>query len=388
MVVTGIGAVTGRARDAAGLWATRFSVPLDAGTIALDPGLLRTPPRWGDIAARAAVDAVAEAWAQAGLAGPFVSRPTPRYQDRIGVVLGVGLGGLRAGERVTAAAAAGRESRPRDVLSLSPAEPVAAVARWVGATGPCRGVASACASGTDAIAEAARLIAGGVCDVVVAGACDAGATAANIAGLRRLGVLSATGRSRPFDTDRDGLVLAEAAAVLVLEATGTARRRGAVPLARVLGGAARRNDGGHSAAPAPDGATVTACIRAASADAGIGVADLVALTAHATGTAVGDEAEASGLRRTMTNCAVPITAGKAATGHAMAAAGALDAVTTVLALNDGRMPPVVGFQRAAPGSAAADLDLVTEPRTLADGPVATVAAGFGGFTAVLVLAPA
>jgi 3-oxoacyl-[acyl-carrier-protein] synthase II len=387
-VITGVGVVTARAADPEAFWAIRATVPPSGVALALDEATLQHPRRDGDLVTRASLDAAVQAWHRADLA----ESPSPGGERApgagAGCVWGVGLAGLRAAERAAAAVAAGLDPTPRDVIALSPAEPVAAVARRLGLSGPCRAVATACASATDAIAEAARLVASGACDVVVAGGAEAGATPLNLAGLARLGVLSRTGVARPFDDDRDGLVLAEAAGALVLESPGHARARGARPLAAVLGSASGRDPDAGAVAPGPAGLAVSDVVTRALTAAGLRPADLAAVLAHAAGTAVGDAAEGAGLARLLAGSQVPVTAGKGATGHAMAASGALAAVEAVLALEHRRLPAVVGLRTRPQRSAAGDLDLVTRPRDLVPGPVAAVSAGFGGFTAAVVIGPA
>jgi 3-oxoacyl-[acyl-carrier-protein] synthase II len=382
-VVTGVGVVCARADGPEGFWSGRHSAPAPGPALPIDPSRLRHEPRWGDVTARAGLDAAVEAWTAAGLPDPAGAGLVPA---RTGVVWGVGLSGLRALGSATAALREGRDPAPRDVLALSPAEPAAAIARRLGLTGPGRAVATACASGTDAIADAARLVRTGACTVVVAGGAEAGAVPENLAGLRRVGVLSPQGRARPFDRHRDGLVLAEAAAAVVVEDAGHAAARGAVPLARVLGAASLRDADGHPAGPGPDGHAVTAVLAAALSAAALDPGDLVAVDAHATGTVLGDEAEARGLVRLLGPGTVPVVAGKGATGHAMAAAGALDAVEMVLSLGHQRLAPAIGLSRPGDG-AVADLDIVATPRILRPGPVASVSVGFGGFTSALVLGP-
>lgn len=387
-VVTGLGVVTARARGAEEFWATRATAPPPGAALALDGTALRHPPRDGDLVTRASLDAAVDAWCAAGLPADGWDAAGTVSRGRPGCVWGVGLAGLRAAERAGAALAAGRDPAPRDVLALSPAEPVAAVARRLGLRGPCRAVATACASATDAIADAAGLVASGVCDVVVAGGAEAGATPLNLAGLARLGVLSRDGVARPFDDDRDGLVLAEGAAALVLESPAHAAARGVRPLAAVLGSASGRDLEAGPVAPGAGGSAQSEVVTRALAAAGLRAPDLAAVLAHAAGTAVGDAAEAAGLARLLGGAPVPVTAGKGATGHAMAASGALAAVETVLALGRSRLPPVVGLRIRPVRSAAAHLDLVTQPRAFAPGPVVSVSAGFGGFVSALVIGPA
>ena len=342
---------------------------------------------------RAALAAAREALLGAGLG-------TRGGGPRTGVVLGVGLGGLHAWERAVLAAERGASVSPADSVASSPAAAPAEVARLAGATGPCRGVSTACAGGTDAIGDAAALIRRGRCDVVLAGGVEAGATATNAAGLRRSGALSAAGAARPFDAGRDGLVLAEGAAVLVLEEAGYAAARGARPLAEILG-AASACDAGHPTAPRADGAMLAACGREALDEAGVAAGDLAAVDAHATGTRAGDAAEARALDAIFGGALPPVVATKGATGHAMAAAGALDAVVAVLALQRGLLPPVAGLRTVDPelGLDPACLGLADSgasregefhsngARAFAPGPVLSLSAGFGGYNAALVLAP-
>lgn len=380
VVITGLGVVTGRAPGVDQFWATRHTAPPVGAALPLDEATLRHPRRDGDLVTRATLDAAVQAWLDAGLP----DQQAPASASRTGVVWGVGLVGLRAAERGVAAIAAGRDPAPRDVLALSPAEPVAALARRLGVAGPCRAVATACASATDAMADAARLIAAGTCDVVVAGGAEAGATPVNLAGLRRLGVLSRAGVARPFDGARDGLVIAEGAAAVVLESVDHARRRGARVLATVLGSASVRDLEAGPVAPGPRGTAVARVIATAVADAGLAPTDLVTVLAHATGTGAGDAAEAEGVAVAIGD-RVPVTAGKGATGHAMAASGALAAIEAVLVLRHGQVPPVVNL-RAQAGPAEA-LDLVTRARRVHPGPVVSLSVGFGGFTSAVVFAP-
>lgn len=380
VLVTGLGVVTGRAMGPDQFWATRHTAPPAGAALPLDEASLRHPRRDGDLVTRATLDAALQAWRDAGLPDPRA----PVAAGRTGVVWGVGLAGLRAAERGVASIAAGRDPGPRDVLALSPAEPVAALARRLGVAGPCRAVATACASATDAIADAAQLIAAEVCDVVVAGGAEAGATPVNLAGLRRLGVLSRAGVARPFDEGRDGLVLAEGAAAVVLESAEHAGRRGARALATVQGWVSARDLEAGPVAPGPRGTAVAGVITTVLDDAGLTAADLAAVIAHATGTGAGDAAEAEGLAAAVGD-RVPVTAGKGATGHAMAASGALAAVEALLILQHGVLAPVVNL-RARTGAPEA-LDLVTRPRQVRPGPVVLLSAGFGGFTSAIVLGP-
>lgn len=377
VVVTGLGVVTAVGRGVDVLWDSLFA-PVAPGPVR---SLAFTARGQGpDAVGAAALVAFEEAQAAAHLQGGG---------PRTGVVLGTGLGGLHAWERAVLAHARGGSVTPRSSVASSPAAAAAAVAHALSATGPCRGVATACAAGTDAIADGAALIRMGRCDVVLVGGAEAAATATNVEGLRRSGALSPSGAGRPFDIRRDGLVLAEAAAALVLESAEHALGRGVSPLAEVAGWASTC-DAGHASAPRPDGRELARCAEEAVADAGLVPAEVAAVDAHATGTRAGDAAEAAALTRMFGRGGVPpVIATKGATGHAMAAAGAVGAVVAVLALQRGELPPVAGLDSLDPslGLDPASLGLGLPARPWAPGPVLSLSAGFGGFNAAVVLTP-
>jgi 3-oxoacyl-[acyl-carrier-protein] synthase II len=338
----------------------------------LSPKQVLRTDRSVQLALCAAADAVRDA---GGLAG----RP-----ERRAVVTGTGYGGVISQEDGV--------GRPRALYV--PHIMHNAAAFWITAahrvTGPSLTVSTACASGAHAVGEGLMLIRSGSADVVVAGGHDAPLTPTTLLAFRRLGALAPglpdpAGASRPFDADRRGFVLAEGAAFLVLERLAVARARGARVYAR-LAGYGRTSDAHHLTAPHPDGAGARACVEQALADARLSPADVAHVNAHGTGTELNDLAEARALADVFGAGAVPVTAPKAVTGHALGAAGALEAVIAALSVHQGLAPPTANLARRDP---RCELDVVAaEPRKLADGAVVSNSFAFGGHNACLVLAPA
>jgi len=205
-----------------------------------------------------------------------------------------------------------------------------------------------------------------------------------VAGFGNVTALSRTGVARPFDVKRDGFVLSEGGAVLVLEELGSARSRGATVLAEVLG-AASTADAHHLTAPAPAGAGAAACMELALADAAMGPADIVQINAHGTSTPLNDAAEAEAILKVFGSPGPPVTSTKGVTGHALGAAGALEAAAVVLSIQRSLIPPTFGVTTPDP---AAGLDLVLgAARPWQPGPVISNSFGFGGHNGCLVLAP-
>ncbi|MFI7128398.1 beta-ketoacyl-[acyl-carrier-protein] synthase family protein [Nonomuraea sp. NPDC050153] len=254
--------------------------------------------------------------------------------------------------------------------------------------GPSMSVATACASGTHAIGEGARLVRDGTADVVLAGGMEACVLASALAGFGRAGALSRRvsepeRASRPFDADRDGFVLGEGAAFLVLERLEDALCRGAHVYAE-LSGYGRTSDGHHLTAPHPEGDGAYRCMRAALADAGIAAADVVHVNAHATSTRLNDEIEARAIARLFGAYGVPVTGSKSVVGHALGASGAIEAVISVLTLRELTVHPTANLDRQDP---ACPVDVVTGPRPIVPGPVLSNSFAFGGHNATLVFTP-
>jgi 3-oxoacyl-[acyl-carrier-protein] synthase II len=310
---------------------------------------------------------------------------------RVGVVLGNSLGGIQSLVESHDAMAGGGPRRvsplmvPRYMVNMVAGQ----VAIDVGARGPSQVTATACASGATALGMARELLRRGDCDIVVAGGTEAALTPLAVTGLARMGALS--GRtddparaSRPFDADRDGFVPAEGAGVVVLERVEDAVARGALIRAVVRGyGAA--TDAHHPTAPAPGGEGIERALRAALREAEVDGGDVDHVNAHGTSTPLGDAVEGHMLRRVLGNRAL-VTSTKGVTGHPLAAAGAIEAAYTALAVAHGSVPPTANLTRLAP---ELDLDVVHgAPRAAAIDVAVSTSMGFGGHNAALVLTAA
>jgi 3-oxoacyl-[acyl-carrier-protein] synthase II len=260
----------------------------------------------------------------------------------------------------------------------------AAISMRYGWQGPCETIATACAASTHAIGNAARLIAWGRCDAMLAGGAEATLTATAVAGFRNMTALSTSGVSRPFDVGRDGFVMAEGAAVVMLEALDHARARGAKVYGEVLG-AASNADAYHVTAPAPGGTGAIRCMELALADAGLRPGDVRQINAHGTSTGLNDRAEAEAIAKVFGVPGPPVTSTKGVTGHALGAAGALEAVAVLLSMEHRLIPPTANTTTLEPD---VTIDLVIgEPRPWAPGPTLSNSFGFGGHNGCLLLGP-
>jgi len=317
---------------------------------------------------------------------------TPETQDRVGVAIGTGIGGLGTLENSWRSL---YSTGPRRVSAFTIPMAICNMAGSVAAIehrlrGPNLCIVAACASGTQGIGEAARLIERGDADVMVAGGSEAPVTELAVAGFANMKALStrndeATAASRPFDLARDGFVVGEGAAALVLEAEEFAAARGARVLAYVRGYASTM-DATHITLPAEDGEGAARCMDLALRDADLSPEDVDHLNPHATSTPVGDLAEAKAIRRVFGRHAdsLPVSATKSMTGHLLGAAGALEALLCVQVLRHGRMPPTINLDRPDP---ACDLDYVVGVAREQSARVAmSNSFGFGGSNATLVLA--
>jgi 3-oxoacyl-[acyl-carrier-protein] synthase II len=260
----------------------------------------------------------------------------------------------------------------------------ASVSMRYGWQGPCETVVTACAASAHSIGNAARTIAWGRCDAMLAGGSECSITPTALAGFGNMTALTTCGVSRPFDLRRDGFVMAEAAAVLVLEELEFARSRGARILGEILG-AASNADAHHITAPSPGGTGAVACMELCLADAGLQPEDIVHINAHGTSTPLNDAAEAEAIAKLFGTPGPPVTSTKGVTGHALGAAGALEAAAVLLTMEHGVIPPTIGTSEPDPELA---LDLVVdEPRPWEPGPTLSNSFGFGGHNGSLVLGP-
>ncbi|MCD9195246.1 beta-ketoacyl-[acyl-carrier-protein] synthase family protein [Streptomyces albireticuli] len=309
--------------------------------------------------------------------------------ERVGVVLGVGSTSMSTYETVFHHLHTGQPERvsplalPRSLPNMAAGE----VALDLGAQGPNFTVSTACASGATAIGVARDLLRSGTCDIVLTGGAEGARTRISAACFARMRALSRRREqpalaSRPFDTARDGFVLGEGAAVLVLERLSTARARRA-PVQALLRGYGASADAHHPISPHPEGRGVLQAIAAALKDGGCRPGDIGHINAHGTSTPRNDALEAAALSRAFGDRTPPVTAPKGIIGHSLGAAGAIEAVYTVLALRHQTVPPVANFQDQDTGH---EIDIVAgEPRPIRADTALSFSFGFGGQNAVLLL---
>ena len=326
--------------------------------------------------AQMAVVAAEEALAQAGeLTAPL---------DRIAVPVASGIGGLEALEELVEVAYS-EERRPSPLLvpMMMCNAAAAAISIKFGFGGPITTQVVACAAGGQAIIDGVRAIQWGYADVAVAGGAEAAIRTPSIAGFVSARAMSPTLTARPFSVDRDGMVLGEGAAILILEEWEMAQARGATILAEMTGGAAT-GDAHHLTAPHPDGAGAERALRLALQDADLEPADVGYVNAHGTGTDLNDSTEGAVIARVFDQ-QPPVSSIKGATGHALGASGAIEAVTAVVAIQKRELPPNLGLTTQDPEIPLTDL--VLEPREFIPAPIVSNSFGFGGHNTVLVISP-
>ena len=403
IVVTGIGATTplggtaddtwnallagesgGRTIDAE--WTATYELPVRfAATVKVDPTeqLERHEVKRLDPSSQYALVAGRQAFADAGLDAEAL------VPERLLVDWATGIGGVWS---LLNAWDALREKGPRRVMPLTvpmlmPNAPGAAIGMDLKARAGVRTVVSACASSTESVINAVEHLRDGLADVVIAGGSEAAVHPLPIAAFAAMQALSKRNdepaiASRPYDVDRDGFLLGEGAAALVLETEEHALARGARIYAEVLGGAVTA-DAYHITAPDPEGSGAARAMLAALDESGVTLDDVAHINAHATSTPVGDIAEYSALERVFGDRlpSIPVSATKASTGHLLGGAGAIEAMFTVLALHRGVLPPTINLDSQDP---QIPLDVVTSPREFdARGKVAiSNSFGFGGHNAV------
>jgi len=326
------------------------------------------------------------AMAAAAMALEDAGGEPPADPGRKGVMIASGVGGLNTlEEQIQTRLEKGvRRVSPFLVPMMMANAGGASVSMRYGWQGPCETVVTACAASAHSIGNAARSIAWGRCDAVLAGGSECSITPTAIAGFANMTALSSSGVSMPFDPRRDGFVMAEAAAVLVLEELEMARARGARILGEVLG-AASNADAHHITAPSPGGSGAVACMELCLADAGLNAEDVVHINAHGTSTPLNDAAEAEAITKLFGTPGPPVTSTKGVTGHALGAAGALEAAAVLLAMEHRLIPPTMGTTELDPELA---IDLVFgEPRPWEPGPTLSNSFGFGGHNGCVALGP-
>ncbi|NEK59375.1 beta-ketoacyl-[acyl-carrier-protein] synthase family protein [Geodermatophilus sabuli] len=402
VVVTGLGATTPLGGDVASTWdallagrsgvsritddwVKEFPAQLVA-RLAEDPvaRLDRVRARRLDRSQQVAVIAAEEAWQDSG-AGDAGVDPL-----RIAVVFGTGIGGALTllGQDDVLEEKGPKRVSPFTIPMLMPNGPAAAVGLAVGAKGGVHAPVSACASGAEAIRWGLDLLRFDRADVVLVGGTEACVHPLPMAGFAAMRAMSTRNdeperASRPFDKARDGFVLGEGAAAIVLERADAAKARGARVHAR-LAGAGGTADGYDLVAPHPEGEGAGRAIAAAIRDAGLTPADIAHVNAHATSTPVGDTAEAAAIRGAIGEHVV-VTATKSQTGHLLGAAGALESVFTILALREQIVPATANLDDPDDDAAVQALDIVRrEPRRMTLSAAVNDSFGFGGHNIALV----
>ncbi|MEH0938575.1 beta-ketoacyl-[acyl-carrier-protein] synthase family protein [Micromonospora psammae] len=352
--------------------------PIDPRTVASGPET-KVLDRIVVLALLTAADALADAGIEVG-----------RDVDpgRIGVIVG-GVGGMSTLEaQVVARTARGRAAvSPYLLTGILPNMPSARIAIAHGIRGYSSSVGTACASGAQAVADAVRLIRAGEADVVLCGASEAplfptfADTFGNARALAR-GWDDPTEASRPFDARRNGFVLAEGAALLVLERAAHAAARGVTGYAEVAG-YGLTTDAHHPTAPRPDGAGAAECMRRALASGEVSAGDVGYVNAHGTGTRLGDVAETTALAKVFGVGGVPVSSTKALTGHLLGASGVVEAAACALALGRGLLPPTYHLDDPDPDCPADHVRGV--PRATGTDLALTNSFGFGGQNVSLLL---
>jgi len=402
VVVTGLGATTPVGGDVPSTWAALLAgqsgvkvltedwvetLPVHiAAPAAVDPSeqLARVEVKRNDRSGQFALVAAREAWADAAI--------TDMDGDRLGVVIGTGIGGVLTllANYDSLLEKGPRRVHPLAIPMLMPNSAAAHVALDLGARAGVHTPVSACASGAEAMSFAVDMIRSGRADVVVAGGTEAAIHQLNMAAFANMQALSTRNdeperASRPYDKGRDGFVLGEGAGVVVLESAAHAKARGAKVYAEIASSGIT-SDAHHIAAPDPVGRGAARAMQMALDGAGIDASDIVHVNAHATSTPAGDVAEAQAMATVLgagsTAC---VSATKSMTGHLLGAAGAIETIATVLALHERTAPPTVNLEDPDDD---VHIDVVRgEPRKLPDGPIAALnnSFGFGGHNVALVV---
>jgi len=386
VVITGVGVLAPCGSGAEAFWAG-LSKPAEPETNRrigdFDPaewGLKHVEVRRIERFAQLAIAASELARRDAGL-----DEDSPYDPFRCGVMMGTGIGGAYAWE---SNAQVLMEKGPKYVSPLvvpmvMPNAAAANVSIRSGFTGPVETITTACAAGTHAVGHAARLIASGRADVVLAGGSESCQTGVMSNGFLNMKALSPSGISRPFDVARDGFCSAEAAAVLVLEDYEAAIARGATIYAEIAGTASTA-DAHHITAPSPTGTGAIACMRAALDDAGIQADEVTHVNAHGTSTPLNDAAEAVAVKEVFGANRPAVTSIKGVTGHSLGAAGAVEAATVALSYLHRELPPTMHVTELDP---ELDIDVVLESRAWDPAPAVSNSFAFGGHNGTLVFRP-
>lgn len=332
-----------------------------------------------------AMAATKEAMQQAGLTIDESNR------DRVGILIGSGIGGISTLlEQVEVMRARGPDRVSPFLIPMMISDGAAGViAIAIGARGPNMALATACATGTNALGEAAEMIRRGAADVMIAGASEAAIVPVAMAGMNVIGALSTrndapTRASRPFDKDRDGFLMGEGAAIIILESLEHAQARGAKILCE-FSGYGTTDDAHHISAPAENGAGAAISMSLALKDAGLKPEDIGYINAHGTSTPLNDKSETAAIKTVFGEQAysIPVSSTKSMTGHLLGASGSLEAVVCAKVLETDTLPPTINYETPDP---LCDLDYVpNQSRKVRPNHIMSNSFGFGGHNATLIL---
>ncbi|MBK8615709.1 MAG: beta-ketoacyl-ACP synthase II [Anaerolineales bacterium] len=332
-----------------------------------------------------ATAATLEALAQSGLVIDESNR------DRVGILIGSGIGGiLTLVEQYEVMRQRGPDRVSPFLIPMMISDGAAGnIAIRVGARGTNMSLATACASGTNALGEAAEMIRRGAVDVMIAGSSEAAISAIAMAGMNAMTALSTLNEdpqkaSRPFDKNRDGFVMAEGAGILILESLEYAQARGANILCEFTG-YGTTDDAHHISAPAEDGAGAANSMRLALQDAGLQLEEIDYINAHGTSTPMNDKSETNAIKAVFGEQAykIPVSSTKSMTGHLLGASGSLEAVVSVMTILNNILPPTINYETPDP---ICDLDYIpNQPRKAEPRHVMSNSFGFGGHNATLIL---
>jgi len=312
-------------------------------------------------------------------------------RDRIGIIIGTGIGGIGTiSEQYEVMQKKGpKRVSPFLIPMMLPDGAAGAIAIELGFRGPNMAVVTACATGTNAVGEAMHVIRRGDADVMLVGGAEAAITPITLAGLSVVGAMSTRNddperASRPFDANRDGFVIGEGSAMLMLESLEHAQTRGANIMAEVCG-YGTTNDAYHITSPAENGEGAASCMRLALEDAGLGTDEIQYINAHGTSTTLNDKSETAAIKTVFGDQAynIPVSSTKSMTGHLLGASGALEALFCVQALQTNTLPPTINYETPDP-----ECDLFYVPNQAKPAELSYAMSnsfGFGGHNATIIL---
>ena len=381
VVVTGVGAVGAPGIGMDDMWKGIQQPPGPAPRLIdnwdPEPWIPRKDARRLDKFTQFALVAADEAFGQSG---PLAADP-----NRISVIVGTGIGGLQSLHRLYDDS---NEDEPRpspfSIPMMMANAAAAAISIKYGFGGQVTTPVVACAAGSQSVLDGLRQIQWGYADAAVVGGAEAAAIRSAREGFKAARALSPSGFARPFDVDRDGFVMGEGAAILILEAAEVAEARGAAPIAEIAG-AASTADAYHITAPHPEGEGAERAVRLALEDAGLDPSDISYINAHGTGTELNDVTEGAVIARVFGEDQPAVSSIKGTTGHGLGASGSIEAAIVVEAIRRKELPPNVGLNEQDP--AIALHDIVREPRPWDPGPTLSNSFGFGGHNIVIAISP-